>query len=54
MDYYERERKRPDVAYFLQCNPGYASGDELVCLCELSTDNMRPLTRRLFVQGMGE
>ena len=50
----ERERKRADVAYFLQCNPGYARGDELVCLCELSTDNMRPLTRRLFVQGMGE
>ena len=46
-----RERVRPDVAYFLACNPGYVQGDELVCLCELSPNNMRPLTRRLFEQG---
>lgn len=36
------------VAYFLQRNPGYARGDELVCLCELSGANLRPLARRLF------
>ncbi len=48
----ERERKRPDVRYFLEQNPGYADGDELVCLCELGVDNMRPLTRRLFEQGL--
>ena len=47
-----RERKRADVRYFLQRNPGYAQGDELVCLCELAPDNMRPLTRRLFAQGL--
>jgi hypothetical protein len=26
--------RRPDVAYFLEHNPGHASGDELVCLAE--------------------
>jgi hypothetical protein len=34
--------------HFLACNPGYAQGDELVCLCELAAHNMRPLARRLF------
>lgn len=46
-----REAERPDVQFFLQRNPGYGHGDELVCLCELSARNMRPLTRRLFLQG---
>lgn len=37
-----------NVAYFLQKNPHYASGDELVCLCELHPDNLRPMALRLF------
>lgn len=49
----ERELSRPDVRFFLERNPGYVRGDELVCLCELSKDNMRPLTRRIFEQGLG-
>lgn len=47
----ERERKRADVQFFLTKNPRYAQGDELVCLCRLSEDNMRPIARRLFRQG---
>ncbi len=43
-----RELARPDVQCFLERNPGYASGDELACLCELSDDNLRPLARRVF------
>jgi hypothetical protein len=46
------EMRRPEVSYFLERNPGYAQGDELVCLTELCEDNLRPLARRLFVQGM--
>jgi hypothetical protein len=53
-DISERELKRVDVRYFLERNPGHAQGDELVCLCELGADNMRPLTRRLFEQGFAE
>ncbi|HIC7213427.1 hypothetical protein [Burkholderia stabilis] len=41
-------RRLADVDYFLARNPGYAHGDELVCLCELSASNLRPLARRLF------
>jgi len=43
-----REAEREDVSFFLRRNSGYRRGDELVCLCELSTGNLRPLARRLF------
>jgi hypothetical protein len=46
------EARRPDVAFFLNSNPGYVRGDELVCLTELSCANLRPLARRLFGQGL--
>jgi hypothetical protein len=36
------------VRYFVKRNPGYINGHELVCLCEISESNMRPLTRRVF------
>jgi hypothetical protein len=45
------EEARRDVAFFLRCNPGYVNGDELVCLTELASDNLRPLARRVFEQG---
>lgn len=47
----EREAKRPDVAYFIRRNPGYLRGDELVCLCSLAPENIRPFGRRLYEQG---
>lgn len=47
----EAHRWRPEVEYFLQRNPGYARGDELVCLCELAADKLRPLGRRIFSAG---
>lgn len=46
------EASRPDVNYFLERNPGYIYGDELVCLTELSVANLRPLARRVFAQGL--
>lgn len=48
------ELARPGVAYFLRRNPGYRQGHELVCLCEVSEDNMKPLTLRLFQAGQAE
>ncbi len=47
------ELRRPEVRFFLQRNPGYVRGHELVCLSTLEADNLRPLARRLFIQGMG-
>ena len=48
----ESEGRRADVAFFLIKNPGYSRGDELVCLTELSLDNLRPIARRQFQQGL--
>jgi hypothetical protein len=47
-----KDAMRPEVRFFLECNPGYMRGHELVCLCELSPDNLKPLARRIFVEGM--
>jgi hypothetical protein len=45
------ETQRADVAFFLARNPGYAVGDELLCLTELCADNLRPHARRHFLEG---
>src|SRR3546814_20604210 len=47
----EKDRRRPDVLFFLQRNPGYDQGDELVCLPELSLENQNPLAARIFAAG---
>ena len=49
-----REKARPDVDHFLLSNPGFREGHELVCLCELSSANLKPLGRRLFEKGQKE
>ncbi len=41
------------VAFFLACNPGHAAGDELVCLTELSDDNLTAAGRRVVVREAG-
>jgi hypothetical protein len=42
---------RPEVRLFLERNAGYADGDELVCLTELSESNLRSIARREFLRG---
>ncbi len=37
----------PHVRYFLERNPGHASGDELVSLTSLAPDNLTPAGRRM-------
>lgn len=44
----EKDQKKKDVNYFFACNPSFDKGDELVCICELSSENMKPLARRNF------
>jgi hypothetical protein len=43
---------KPDVRYFLERNPDYDKGHELVCLMELKEDNMRSHARRGFLAGL--
>lgn len=44
-------RGDPHVAFFLERNPGWLQGDELVCLTELSFDNLTPAGRRMWREG---
>jgi hypothetical protein len=44
----EHELKKPEVRFFLERNPGFRQGQEMVCLLELEEDNLKPLTLRLF------
>lgn len=37
----------PNVRFFLERNPGFAEGDELACLAELSEANLKPIALRV-------
>jgi hypothetical protein len=39
------------IAFFLERNPGWVRGDELVCLAELSEGNLTPAGRRMWREG---
>ncbi len=41
----------PHVAFFLERNPGHGRGDELVCLTELTDDNLTRAGRRM-IRGL--
>ena len=43
-----RELARPDTRFFVESNPGFRRGHELVCICELEPANMKPLAARIF------
>lgn len=46
------EQRKPAVQFFLQRNPGFLQGHELVCVCEMERENMKPLTQRIFDKGL--
>jgi len=41
----------PHIAFFASRNPGHLQGDELVCLTELSRDNLTPAGMRVWNSG---
>jgi hypothetical protein len=45
------EVNREGVRFFLERNPGFRLGHELVCVCEIEERNMKPMTLRLFRKG---
>lgn len=49
----ESRRDDPRVKFFLESNPNYRAGSELVCLTELCESNMRGLAGRMFREGAG-
>jgi hypothetical protein len=48
----EEEKTKNSVRFFLERNPNYLRGHELVCLCEMEEENMKPLTKRIFIKGI--
>jgi len=44
----DARQKDPDVAFFVERNPRWADGDELVCVAEIHPDNIRPRMWRIF------
>ncbi len=46
------ELAKEATRFFLKKNPGYRTGHELVCLCELELANMKPLAARLFGRAL--
>ncbi|MDJ0508572.1 MAG: hypothetical protein QNJ64_04855 [Crocosphaera sp.] len=44
----QEKLKDPHVAFFLKKNPSHGQGDELVCLTEISTDNLTRAGLRLW------
>lgn len=43
--------KSPWVHYFLNCNPGYSRGEELVCITEMDESNLRRGALSAFREG---
>lgn len=49
----EKDAGRPEVRFFLERNPGYRRGDELVCLAEIDERNLLPFALRGFLRERG-
>lgn len=47
-------RERPEVRFFLERNPRFFAGDELCCITELETDNLRFFARSAFIEGLND
>lgn len=46
-----KDTRRRDVQFFVSRNPGFAAGDELVCLARIQPANIRTGIRRYFERG---
>jgi len=43
----EAAKRDKNTAFFLEKNPGYINGNELICLCEISINNLNKVGRRV-------
>ena len=43
----EQRNMGPHVRFFEMCNPGHSQGDELVCLTQISEDNLTAAGHRM-------
>jgi len=48
------QERHAAVRFFLERNPRFHAGDEMVCLTELSAMNLRSFARRAFLRGLND
>ena len=49
-----QKANKPHIAFFLQKNPQFFEGEELVCLTELTPDNLKRIAKEYILKGMNE
>ncbi len=49
-----QKANKPHIAFFLKRNPKFFEGEELVCLTELTPDNLKRLAKEYILKGMAE
>lgn len=47
----EGRLRDPHIQFFLERNPGYAEGDELACVAEISAANFKPFALQVFARA---
>ena len=48
----EGAARNAHIRFFASRNPGHTRGDELLCLCELTPENLRPRARAHLLRGL--
>jgi len=48
-DITEKELRNPDIRFFIEANPKYKKGNDLVCLARLDEDSLQPRARALLL-----
>jgi hypothetical protein len=46
------KRRDPHIGFFCERNPGWVQGDELVCLTEITPENLTGAGRRMWKEGL--
>jgi len=49
----EHKLRNPNIRFFVERNPGYLRGDELVCLTEFSIENTKRMAHEIAVEVLG-
>ncbi|MBC8060248.1 MAG: hypothetical protein H7Y18_06240 [Clostridiaceae bacterium] len=44
----DKKLKDKDIKFFVEINPAYLKGNDLVCLAKIQKDNLKPTVKRLF------
>ncbi len=50
----EKHLENPHIAFFVEKNPGYVNGDELICIAEASLDNVEPFMQDIILNDLKE